>query len=128
MTMTRRSFVCGACALAASLAGCGSANRSGATTNGPVVVAVSDVPVGGGTVFREQRVVVTQPTAGAFMAFSAVCPHQGCTVNAVVDGTINCPCHGSQFDSADGTLVRGPAQTGLTPRGVTVDGNSLRIS
>ena len=125
--MTRRSFVCGACALATSLAGCGSATRPDEAAVEPVVLAISDVPVGGGTVFREQRLVVTQPTAGAFMAFSAVCPHQGCTVNAVVDGTINCPCHGSQFDSADGTLVRGPAQTGLTARGVTVDGDVLRI-
>lgn len=50
---------------------------------GAVVGTTSDVPEGGGTVFREQKVVVTQPEAGDFKAFTAVCTHQGCLVDRV---------------------------------------------
>jgi Rieske Fe-S protein len=50
---------------------------------GTVVGTTSDVPEGGGTVFREQKVVVTQPEAGDFKAFTAVCTHQGCLVDRV---------------------------------------------
>lgn len=89
--------------------------------------ATSDVPVGGGTVFADQKVVVTQPTAGVFHAFSAVCTHQGCTVRAVVDKVITCPCHASQFDSADGSVVQGPAQKPLPRREIVVDRTSFRV-
>jgi Rieske Fe-S protein len=50
---------------------------------GAVVGTTSEVPEGGGTVFREQKVVVTQPEAGDFKAFTAVCTHQGCLVDRV---------------------------------------------
>jgi Rieske Fe-S protein len=50
---------------------------------GQVVGSTTDVPEGSGTVFREQKVVVTQPGPGDFKAFSAVCTHQGCLVDSV---------------------------------------------
>ena len=43
---------------------------------------------------------------GTFMAFTAVCTHQGCIVGEVKDGTINCPCHGSKFKVADGSVAK----------------------
>src|SRR5438445_330336 len=73
------------------------------------VGATADVPVGGGKVFADKQVVVTQPAQGTFAAFSAVCTHQGCTVDSVANGTINCPCHGSKFKIADGSVATGPA-------------------
>ena len=55
-------------------------------------------------VFADQKVVVTQPTAGDFKCFTAVCTHQGCIVATVSDGTINCACHGSQYSIEDGDV------------------------
>jgi Rieske Fe-S protein len=46
-------------------------------------------------------------------AFSAICTHQGCPVNLVRNGTIDCPCHGSQFDAISGKVVHGPATSPL---------------
>jgi len=51
--------------------------------DGSVVGPKSDVPEGSGVVFRDQRVVVTQPEPGEFKAFTAVCTHQGCLVDSV---------------------------------------------
>lgn len=85
---------------------------------------VSDIPVGGGVVFAAEQVVVTQPTQGALLAFSAVCTHQGCLVNSVQGGRIQCPCHGSQFN-LDGTVARGPAPQALAARTITVQGGAV---
>jgi Rieske Fe-S protein len=95
---------------------------------GGTTVATSDVPVGGGTILAEEMVVVTQPTDGEFMAFSAVCTHQGCPVQSVSDGTINCQCHGSAFAIEDGSVVNGPATRPLESKSVTVEGDSVRVS
>ena len=91
----------------------------------PALAAVADVPVGGGVVLAAQGLVVTQPQAGTFKAFSATCTHQGCSVNEVKDGTINCPCHGSRFAVADGAPTAGPAKKPLPETAVTVQGGSV---
>ena len=59
--------------------------------------------------FSAEKVVVTQPAAGEFKAFSAVCTHLQCLVDQVASGTIDCPCHGSQFSVKNGSVVTGPA-------------------
>jgi Rieske Fe-S protein len=99
----------------------------GAASPGPAAPAnaiakTADVPVGSGVIVDE--VVVTQPSAGEFKGFSAICTHQGCTVSEVADGTINCPCHGSKFN-LDGTVANGPATKPLEARTVTVQGDSI---
>ncbi|MGH3845587.1 MAG: ubiquinol-cytochrome c reductase iron-sulfur subunit, partial [Pseudonocardiaceae bacterium] len=53
--------------------------------------------------------------------------HQGCTVNKVAGGTIDCPCHGSKFAIADGSVAHGPAQRPLAARQVTVSGGELLL-
>ena len=88
----------------------------------------ADIPVGGGKIFESAKLVVTQPTAGDFKAFSAVCTHQGCIVSSVKDGTINCACHGSQFDIATGDVKRGPATSGLPAKSVTVGSDGISVT
>ncbi|MDQ4009602.1 MAG: Rieske (2Fe-2S) protein [Actinomycetota bacterium] len=95
---------------------------------GESLASTADIPVGGGEVFADQNVVVTQPQAGTFKAFSAVCTHQGCTVSQVAAGTINCPCHGSKFAIADGSVVDGPASSPLEERRVTVSGDAIQLA
>jgi Rieske Fe-S protein len=113
---------------ASSTPATGGAGQSGAAASsagGASPVKKADIPVGGGKVVGQ--VVVTQPVAGTFKAFSAVCTHQGCLVTAVSSGQIMCPCHGSSFDAATGAVVSGPARSPLPAKTVTVAGDTLTL-
>ncbi|GGW91840.1 Rieske (2Fe-2S) protein [Streptomyces chryseus] len=94
---------------------------------GRALAETSEIPVGGGKIFADQKVVVTQPEEGTFKGFSAICTHQGCTVGSVEDGTINCPCHGSKFRVTDASVAAGPARKPLPPREITVESGSIRL-
>jgi Rieske Fe-S protein len=100
-------------------------SRKKARPKGTVLGAASDIPVGGGTVYTAAKVVVTQPASGQYKAFSAVCTHVGCIVNKVANGTIGCPCHGSEFTIASGAVVTGPAPAPLPARQVTIVGGRI---
>jgi Rieske Fe-S protein len=136
----RRALLAGAGAVCAgALAGCSGYNSSnggiaasqqpatsGAASGGPAVLAgTADIPVGGGKVLAAQKIVITQPKAGSFDAFTAVCTHRGCLVGSVTGGTINCPCHGSKFSVANGSVVTGPATSPLAPVTIKVQGTSI---
>ena len=126
--VSRRTVLSGAGLLTlASLAGCGRDQPQGPAP-GTVLAATADVPVGGGVVLAEHRIVVTQPAPGAFAAFSAVCTHQACLVGEVAEGVVSCPCHGSRFAVADGAVVRGPARQPLRRVPVVVEGSDLRLA
>jgi Rieske Fe-S protein len=92
----------------------------------PPLARTGDVPVGGGVILGD--VVLTQPESGVIRAFSASCTHQGCLVTGVQDGTINCPCHGSRFRVADGSVAAGPAPSALPAVAVAVDGDTIRLA
>ncbi|GGX04225.1 iron-sulfur protein [Streptomyces malachitofuscus] len=92
------------------------------------LASTADIPEGGGKVFADRKVVVTQPTAGEFKAFSATCTHQGCAVKSVADGVINCPCHNSNFSIADGSVKGGPATKPLPAVEITVSGDSITLA
>ncbi|GAB2838615.1 Rieske (2Fe-2S) protein [Streptomyces daliensis] len=87
----------------------------------------ADIPEGGGKVFKEQKVVVTQPSAGQYKAYSATCTHKGCLVTEVANGTIKCPCHGSSFSISDGSVSGGPATRPLPSAKVSVEGGTVRL-
>ncbi|GLW08364.1 iron-sulfur protein [Microtetraspora sp. NBRC 13810] len=88
----------------------------------------ADIPEGGGKIFADQKLVVTQPAAGQFKAFSSTCTHQGCTVGDVSGGTINCPCHGSKFSITDGSVKGGPAPRPLPETQIKVDGDAISLA
>jgi nitrite reductase/ring-hydroxylating ferredoxin subunit len=145
---TRRAALGGAgLAGVALLAGCSSASSStvggtpagapaapssgaaaGGGSGGAALGSASEITVGGGKVFTAAKVVVTQPSAGEYKGFSAVCTHQQCLVDQVANGTIDCPCHGSKFSIKDGSVVAGPASSPLPAAAVTVSGGQVKLA
>jgi Rieske Fe-S protein len=102
-----------------STAGGSTAGAAGA------LASTSEIPVGSGMIFAARQVVVTQPTAGEYKAFTAVCTHMGCIVNQISDGTIDCPCHGSEYSIKTGAVVRGPAPLPLASKKIKITGDSI---
>ncbi|MFE3886064.1 Rieske (2Fe-2S) protein [Streptomyces lydicus] len=112
----------------ASGGGDGSAGGDAAGGGGGTILAkTSEIPKGGGKIFKADKVVVTQPQDGDIKAFSAICTHAGCVAGEVSGGTINCMCHGSKFDITDGSVKKGPATKGLAPAKVNVKGGSVAL-
>jgi Rieske Fe-S protein len=105
-----------------------SASAPAAGGGGTALAKTADIPVGGGKIFAAQKVVVTQPSSGQFKGFSAVCTHQGCTVAKISGGLIMCPCHGSAYHVADGSVANGPATAALPPKNVTVSGDEVTLA
>ena len=97
----------------------------GDSGGGGALVATADVPVKGGVVLDDKKIVVTQPASGEFKAFTAVCTHQQCTVASVKANTITCPCHGSTYSALDGSVKGGPAPSPLREIPVTVKGDQV---
>ena len=106
-----------------------SGGASGGSTGagGPVSVKTADIPIGNGKIFPDAQTVITQPKAKEFKAFSSICTHQGCQVDAVTD-TINCPCHGSKYSITDGSVVNPPAPQPLPPKTIKVKGTTLTVT
>ena len=108
VSASRREILVAASVLGtgAVLAGCSSAGQpdpqtssvgasptagSSASVADGVQVKVADVPVGSGVIVAAAKLVVTQPVAGQFHAFTAVCTHRQCLVSKIADGNIECP-------------------------------------
>jgi nitrite reductase/ring-hydroxylating ferredoxin subunit len=145
---TRRAAIAGAglAGLAAALTACGASggseagtaqSSSGAGSGGSgsgggsgtgALASTGEIPVGGGKVFSAEKVVITQPSAGKFRAFSAVCTHEQCLVDRVANGTIDCPCHGSEFSVKNGSVVSGPAPSPLPSKSITVAGGKITLA
>lgn len=106
-------------------AGGGSASASAGAPAANVLASTSQVPEGGGKIIDGKNIVITQPQSGTFKAFSAVCTHQGCIVNSIANGTIDCPCHGSKFSVKDGSVVNGPATSPLPSVAIKIEGTSI---
>ena len=136
-TLDRRAVLVGACGTCAVVVtGCAAYGpaqpapapapaQPGAGAADAKLAATADVPVGGGVILADAQLVITQPKVGTFKAFSAICTHQGCAVSTVENGTINCPCHGSEFAITDGSVVAGPAPKPLPAQAIKVSGGSI---
>lgn len=137
--LTRRSLlIAGGAGTALALAACAPADTDSSTgtdtgtgsdagSGTPTEVAVlSDIPVGGAiaVMLDGSQIIVSQPTAGEVVAFSAICTHQGCIVVPDTTG-LNCPCHQSLFDTATGAVLKGPATKALPSVTVTLDGDTV---
>jgi Rieske Fe-S protein len=130
---SRRALLAGVgVTCAAMLAGCTTDDASGTATSADgsaaaaaALATTSQIPDGGGKIIDAERIVITQPQSGTFKAFTAICTHEGCFVNSVSNGTINCPCHGSKFSITDGSVVHGPATRPLAPIAINVEGTSI---
>lgn len=136
----------GALGVAVALAGCGSDNTgttspssgdsassdagadgspSAASSGGKALAKTTEIPVGGGMILADRKIVVTQPKAGEFKGFSAVCTHQGFIVTSVQDDVIKCNHHGSEYSAATGAVEQGPAPTSLKAVNVVVRDGSV---
>lgn len=120
----------GALGVAVALAGCGGSDDDGGSATptvdaGSELATTSEVPVGGGIVLTDQKLVITQPTEGTFQAFTAVCTHQGLLVTSVEDGTIRCANHGSSFSAETGEVEGGPASSALAAVEIDVQGDKI---
>jgi Rieske Fe-S protein len=136
--LTRRSLVqiggvsaagAGALLLAACTPQGSGASGDGAGNGNSATVPLSSIPVGGAVSAQlgSTPIVVSQPSAGSVVAFSAVCTHQGCTV-APQGKEFDCPCHGSRFDGTTGDVINGPARNPLTKLKTAVSGDKVTIT
>jgi Rieske Fe-S protein len=115
----------GAGATTATVPTASSAQSASGAGAADALAKTSEIPVGGGKIFDTQTVVVTQPTAGEYKAFSAVCTHMGCIVNQISSGRIDCPCHGSEYSISDGAVLAGPAPRPLPAKQIKITGDSI---
>jgi Rieske Fe-S protein len=115
----------GSSSSAAAAAPDAASSAGGGAGSGDALTTTSKVPVGGGFVNQDKRIVITQPSAGEYKAFTAVCTHMGCIVNQIGNGTIDCPCHGSRYNIATGAVVNGPAPKPLAAIDIKVSGSNI---
>jgi len=114
--------------------GSGESKKAGSSTaggeaqsGGAAIAQEAEVAPGSAVKFKDggQDAVLVHLESGDFVAYSAVCTHQACTV-AYKNGQLACPCHGSVFDPANGAeVVTGPAQTPLPEIPVEVKGGQV---
>ncbi|NUW41611.1 Rieske (2Fe-2S) protein [Nonomuraea rhodomycinica] len=120
--------IAGAAVCGLAVAGCGAGGQESApvqSIKGQVLAKTADVPVGGGTLVEQWKIMITQPAEGVFKAFSAICPHRGCAVGSPQDSVMTCPCHGSEFAADSGKCLKGPATAPLTAYQVKVVGDGI---
>jgi Rieske Fe-S protein len=90
------------------------------------VASLADIPVGGSisATLAGAPILISQPTPGVVVAFSAICTHQGCVVKPAQE-ELDCPCHGSRFNPSTGEVLGGPAPLPLGKVPVTVAGDAI---
>ena len=100
----------------------------GAPTN--AIVAISDLNVGSALQIKltsGDPGILIRTATDAVCAFSAVCTHQGCTVDYdQASKELICPCHGARFDPLqNGKAIAGPTRAALTEIPVQISGEYI---
>ena len=123
---TSVGLVLSASAISSIIAGCETDETPAGPTGRSFEVDVSTYPelaaVGGITIDiidelnGSNPIFLSRVSDTAYAAFSAVCTHQGCTVQTPFDDTLpcECPCHGAQYSRTDGKIVRQPSTGSAT--------------
>lgn len=94
---------------------------------GAPIAGTEEIPVGSGTLYEGQGLIVTQPVAGDYRAFSCFCTHEGCVIDVFEGQTMVCTCHGSTFRITDGKPTSGPARRPVPKKPIVVaDGKIYR--
>ena len=116
-------------ALGTILQGCGGSPTSpsnaaalptvnGTRVTGGITVAIdanSPLASAGGAALVQTSTgnfLVAQTAQNTFVALTAICTHQTCTITGFASQTYVCPCHGSTFD-INGRVLGGPAPSPL---------------
>lgn len=70
--------------------------------------------VGGAALIRASgtNYLASRTGQDAFTVLTALCTHEGCTVEGFRNSTYVCPCHGSTY-STSGSVINGPASQPL---------------
>ena len=71
--------------------------------------------------------LVAHTGENTFVAVTAICTHEQCTVSTFQNQIYECPCHGSQY-STSGSVLRGPATRSLTQFATVFGNNVLTIT
>ena len=130
---SRRQFIRTACGTA-SAAVCGgvSLTMTGCSTvssmtpeirDGGLSVPVSVLSEVASVILRRglrPPIVIHRNEAGNYTALLLRCTHKACRPE-VFEYSLDCPCHGSQFDF-DGRVLSGPAEKGLKTFPIREDG------
>jgi cytochrome b6-f complex iron-sulfur subunit len=78
--------------------------------------------------YNKKPIIVLHEADGELKAFSAICPHLGCTVKYEEEKKqFHCYCHDSLFD-LNGKNIGGPAQKPMTPLVVAVKNDDISVS
>ena len=148
---TRREFCAHACqavslaALGAIAQGCGGSPTSPSGSAPALPTAAASV-VGGAIVLTidaasplsalgsaalvetsSGRFLVAHTAVDTFVAVTAICTHEGCTITGFSNQAYVCPCHGSRFNT-NGGVVSGPASTSLRRFTTQFANSTLTIS
>jgi nitrite reductase/ring-hydroxylating ferredoxin subunit len=152
---TRRDFCVAACqalslgAIAATLQACGGGSSpnepsgnfdapglpslNAAVANGAATLSVDGTVLsstGGAAMVTSGlgTLLVVRTDATSVSAYSATCTHQQCTINGFTENVFQCPCHGSRFSPANGSVLRGPATAPLRRFNATLANGVVSIT
>ena len=102
---------------------------SGAPSGGVKIASASAISVGSAFQFADKQgspAFLLQPAKGKYLAYSAVCTHQGCIVGFdSASNSFQCPCHGAGFAGQTGQVIAGPAPSPLTKIHVVESGGNI---